>query len=96
MAKTTTDYGSIRYIEHYLDAPDTAEFILRQLSDGSAVLERYNRNKESMVIAEFPFDSYWESEFYQTLKKCRELIGSNKRIWVVEPEWWWRRNRKSK
>ena len=93
MANAT--YGTVRYIDNYTDAPKSAEYIVRRRLDDSVTLEHYS-NGNCDVLHTFPFDAYWKDNFYDTLTKCREMIGCKKTIWVEVPSWLYlQRNSKS-
>ena len=40
------NYGKVRYVESYEDAPATAEYIFRKCSDGFGILQRYTENDQ--------------------------------------------------
>lgn len=86
MEKTTK--GVVRYIDDYTDAPNSAEFIVRQLSDGSVVLEHYFEG-DSEELKNFPFDSYWKDNFSKTLSECRRIVDCPKIMWVEKPLWYY-------
>lgn len=90
-----TNYGKVRYIDSYVDAPENAEYILRQLTDDSSVLEKYvNGDAIAIELATFPFDAYYKETFFDTLVECRKVINCSKIIWVEKPYWWERRSSK--
>ena len=79
-------YGTIRWIDDYLYAPENAEYIVRRLSN-DVILEQYNYTESSITLAEFPYDAMSEYNYVDTLTQCRKIVGSNKIIWVEKPYW---------
>ena len=90
---TTSKYGTVRYVDSYIDAPENAEYILRQLSDGSSVLNRY-LNQYAIELKLFPFNAYYKENFSDTLVECRKIMNCSKTLWVEKPCWWERRHSK--
>ena len=82
-------YGNIHYVVSYADAPKTAEYIIRRLYDGRALLERYSLKRAVCcplrVFSETAYTD--EDDFIAMLTVSRELINSSKTIWVESPPW---------
>ena len=86
------NYGTVRYVRRYLDAPKNAMYIVREILSYGVVFEKYNENGYSEEIAKFPLSVYLVSckdEFYLMLEECRKIIGNGKGkcIWVEKPIW---------
>lgn len=76
---------NVTYIDSYVDAPENARYILRQMYDGSWRLEHYSKDGESVLdYKEFPNTS-WVEEFHKMLQKCRHLAGPSTTLWVERP-----------
>lgn len=77
--------NNVTYVNSYVDAPEGARYILRQMYDGSWKLEHYSRDGENVLDSkEFPEVS-WVEKFHQMLKKCRHLAGPSTILWVERP-----------
>ena len=80
------EYGKIRWIDDYIDAPASAEFILRRMSY-CIRFERYEGSKKSFTLWEFPLRALNKKHYKDTLTLCRQMIDSHKTIWVEKPFW---------
>ena len=79
------DYGRIRYVESYMDAPQIAQFIIRERF-GEVVFERYS--DDIYTLAVFPNHVFcFKKDFEEMLTKCRKLISSSQTIWCECPIW---------
>ena len=83
------EYGTIRWIDYYWEAPIKAEFIVREDESLNIRLEKYNGFKTSEVLHFFDHCALDKEFFEETLYKCRKIISCNKTIWVEKPMWKW-------
>ena len=74
------EYGRIRYITSYEEAPDKS-YILRQMGDLTARLEYYSDHIE--ILSEFLQGAFFEGNLHSTLLECRQIMGNNKTLHVL-------------
>lgn len=78
--KNSIEYGRIRFVSFYTDAPSSAKYILRKLEGGEYIFEEYI-GKTSLTLMEFEIDT--EEELKESLRACRKIITPSKEtIWV--------------
>ena len=73
------------FFDHYRDLPDDAEYVLRELSDCSVVLEEHPKGyKYQLLLKTFPVGAFSDDKFDDTLKACRKIIN-NSTLYVQKP-----------
>lgn len=71
------------YVNSYLDAPETARYILRK-QENCWILEEY-KNGSNLVLKEFPVNIGHDKEpFDSALAECAKIIGRSK-LYVEKP-----------
>ena len=75
----------IRYINGYVDAPQSAKYFLMDKGD-YASLQYFETTEYYKEIATFN-DAYIDKDLFRTaIKKCREKVGHHI-LWVERPMW---------
>ena len=75
-------YGRIIRVDSYVDAPESAEFILRFTGSMEWRFERYQGYDSSVTLKNFQFNAMDKEHRVSTLMECRKLAQSRKAIYV--------------
>ena len=80
------NYGKVRYIESYLDAPASAEYIFRADPDGEyGVLQQYT-DVGQINLYTCLFERLFEDKFKAMLVEVRKHMPADKLLYVEKPE----------
>lgn len=81
------NYGNVRYVDSYADAPAKAEYIFRKLWDGSGLLQRYANN----TMYDLYKCSWWndnsKEDFKAILVEVRKHMPEDKLLYVEKPSY---------
>lgn len=78
------NYGKVRYVESYEDAPATAEYIFRKCSDGFGILQRYTEN-DQLDLYRCWFEENEKDDFQAMLVEVRSHMPADKLLYVQKP-----------
>lgn len=78
------NYGKVRYVESYEDAPAGAEYIFRKCSDGFGILQRYTKN-DHIDLYRCWFEENEKDNFQAMLVEVRKHMPANKLLYVQKP-----------
>ena len=81
------EYGRIRMVDSYVDAPKCA-YIIREMGDFTVRLEHYDSDQMD-ILKEYPTGSFDHKCFEKTLVDARKLMGCNKTLWVERPSFFY-------
>ena len=83
---TKTSIRPIRYINDFVEAPKSAEYIIRIMYESSRIYFEMYQGNYCNLIKEFNIaDMYEKKDFQNILRECRKLMGNNKTIWCEKP-----------
>ena len=82
--RKSTNYGRIKYVKSYIDAPSSARYILRKMEGGEYLFEEYlNNNTTSIILKEFD-EILSPEKLKEVLIECRQIIVPSRAIIWVE------------
>lgn len=80
-------YGNVYFVRNYVEAPEYAKYIIRELNSGEIILEEYDRLKTSTILHSFGNNALLRNSIQKTLEDARAIINCDNTIYVEKPFW---------